>query len=330
MRCLACGTGFEGQESKRLDYENLEFPNSDIFNDLLITICPNCGLGFLNKEPSSAQVYDFYMNYYRHSNSPYSVDFSRMKPLRSMDARSLGQIYLGLSQINFNKNDIFLDLGPGSGNSFSTANLILDNPICYGIELNSGAQAYYLRAYGAETFQNISVFIEKGFKAKLIILSHSLEHFKSSEASKLMNELKMALSPDGAVVIEVPNDDLSYFGNLRINDSPHLLFFNRKSLICFVEKYGFKVVAFTKVGNKVKDLNHNFSVKKVESLLQIITRISTSRIYRLGIRIGLFLLRRFFRNYEIRRKPETHSFINQFTQSQDRDCLRLVIKLNAS
>jgi len=107
MSCLACDTRIVELESKQLDYKNLLFPNSDIFDDLVITICPNCGLGFLNKEPSSAQVYDFYMNYYRHSNSPYSVDFSRMKPLRSMDARSLGQIYLGLSQINFNKNDIF-------------------------------------------------------------------------------------------------------------------------------------------------------------------------------------------------------------------------------
>ena len=67
--------------------------------------------------------------------------------LRSIDARSLAQIYMGLSQVIFKYNDNFLDLGPGSGNSFATASLVLDNPNCFGIELNRGAQEFYLKNY---------------------------------------------------------------------------------------------------------------------------------------------------------------------------------------
>jgi len=325
---MACNTDLSNLSLQSFEYKNKEFPHSDIFKNKLITVCPNCGFGFLISEPSIALINDFYQSEYRTPKSSFFIDFSRMSSLKSIDARSLGQIYLGLGHTVFNKNDVFLDLGPGSGNSFSTATLVLESPICYGIELNVGAKEFYERAYGAKTFQSISQFIEEGLKAKLIILSHSLEHFSLSEISELMNKLKMAIAPEGVIVIEVPNDDLTIFGSTRKNDSPHLLFFNQQSLIHLVTNYGFEVVAFTKVGNTRISSFHISPIEKGVFLSFLTTYIDLVRLRALLIRVILYLFRKTFKNYDLFPKQQNKELLKQFSQGENRDCLRLVIKFN--
>lgn len=328
MNCLACNTDLSNLNLHSFEYKNIEFPQSDIFKNKLITVCPNCGFGFLISEPSIELINDFYSNEYRNPKSSFFIDFSRISSLKSIDARSLGQIYLGLGQIVFNENDVFLDLGPGSGNSFSTATLVMERPICYGVELNAGAKEFYERAYGAKTFESISQFIEEGLKAKLIILSHSLEHFKLSEISELMNKLKMAIAPEGVVVIEVPNDDLTVFGSTRKNDSPHLLFFNQRSLTNLVTKYGFEVVAFTKVG-KARISSSQIPPRDNGAHLSFLTTyIDLVRLRVLGTKAFLHLLRKIFKNYDFFPKQQNKELLKQFSQSEDGDCLRIVIKFN--
>jgi hypothetical protein len=325
---MACNTDLSNLSLQSFEYKNKEFPHSDIFKSKLITVCPNCGFGFLISEPSIELINDFYSNEYRNPKSSFFIDFSRMSSLKSIDARSLGQIYLGLGQIVFRENDVFLDLGPGSGNSFSTANLVLERPICYGVELNAGAKEFYERAYGAKTFVSISQFVKEGLKAKLIILSHSLEHFKLSEISELMNKLKMALAPEGVVVIEVPNDDLTIFGSTRENDSPHLLFFNQHSLTNLVTKYGFEVVAFTKVGNTRISSFHISPIENGATLSFLTTYIDLARLRALLTKIILHLFRKIFKNYDFFPKQQSKNLLKQFSQGENRDCLRIVIKFN--
>jgi hypothetical protein len=328
VECLACNTHLKKIECKSLDYKNLEFKNSEIFEKLIILVCPICGLGFLDEEPNSDQIRDFYVENYRNPSSPYFINYSTMKSLKLIDARSLAQIYLALSQTVFNKSDIFLDLGPGSGNSFATSKLILDNPSCYGIELNQGAQEFYQRAYGVETFQTLSLFIDQGLKAKIIILSHSLEHFKKSEVTILFEELRIALAPDGVVVIEVPNEDLLFYGGERRNDSPHLLFFNRSSISNLVTNNGFEIVALTKVGNERFSDSHILSKKKDASSSGLLTFVALTRLYQFGIKGFFYVTRRIFKNYDFLPKKQNLDLLKQFSQSEDRDCLRIVIKFN--
>lgn len=327
IKCLACDANLKKDECNFLAYKNIEFPNTPIFRERQIIVCPQCGFGFLDEEPSSELINNFYINDYRHPKSLYYINFPQVSRLRSVDARSLAQIYMGLSQVIFKHNDNFLDLGPGSGNSFATASLVLDNPNCFGIELNSGAQEFYLKNYNTRSFQSISTFIDLGLKAKIIILSHSLEHFKLTEIPKLFKDLKMALSQDGVIIIEVPNENLSKYGKTRRNDAPHLLFFNRKSLISIVTKNGFQVKAISECGNRrneVKDISSSFWSKLIKRLINY---AKLTKYFQLGERILLFSLRSVFSKYEINRKEQNREFLKQFSQSSDRDSLRIAIKL---
>ena len=326
MKCLASDTNLKENESDLLVYKNIEFPKTRIFRECQIVVCPYCGFGFLDEEPSTESINNFYINDYRGPKSPYYINFTRAKHLRSIDSRSLAQIYMGLSHVIFEPKDNFLDLGPGSGNSFATANLVLDNPSCFGVELNSGAQEFYLKNYNARTFNSVSNFIDLGLKAKIIILSHSLEHFKLTEIPKLFEDLKMALSQDGVIIIEVPNEDLSKYCKTRRNDAPHLLFFNRKSLISIVTKNGFEVKAISESGNRRnegKEISSSFWSLRFKGL---ISHAKLASYLALGERVLLFSLRNVLRNYEVNRKGQSREFLKQFSQSSDRDCLRIAIK----
>lgn len=326
MKCAACDADLEKNECDFLLYKNIEFPNTTIFEECQIIVCSYCGFGFLDEEPSAELINNFYINDYRNPKSPYYINFPQVSRLRSIDARSLAQIYMGLSQVIFKHNDNFLDLGPGSGNSFATASLVLDNPNCFGIELNRGAQEFYLKNYNTRSFRSISTFIDLGLKAKIIILSHSLEHFKLTEIPKLFEDLKMALSQDGIIIIEVPNEDLSKYSKIRKNDAPHLLFFNRESLMSIVTKNDFEVTAISESGSRRIEVNVTSSNFWSFSFKEIINRAKLARYLSLGERVLLFSLRNVLRNYEVNRKEQSREFLKQFSQSSDRDCLRIAIK----
>jgi hypothetical protein len=326
MKCLACDADLEKSDCDFLIYKNTEFPNSHIFEKCQIIVCPYCGFGFLDEEPSAELINNFYINDYRDPKSPYYVNFAKYRQ-RSIDARSLAQIYMGLSQVIFSHNDNFLDLGSGLGNSFATASLILDSPNCFGIEMNSGAQEFYLKNYNARSYQSVSTFIDLGLKAKMILLSHSLEHFKLTEIPKLFEDLKMALSQDGVIIIEVPNEDLLKYSKIRKNDAPHLLFFNRESLMKIVTNYGFEVTAISECGNRRNDVNIYSESLWCLFFKRLISRARLARYIQLGERALLFSLRSVLRNYEVNRKEQNRELLKQFSQSSDRDCLRIAIKL---
>lgn len=61
----------------------------------------------------------------------------------------------------------------------------------------------------------------------LIVMSHVLEHFSDPQA--FLDRAAAALSPDGVLLIEVPNDPPAALDNQLYNE-PHLLFFEPKTL----------------------------------------------------------------------------------------------------
>ena len=327
MLCIVCNFDNQGPDVVILKYINSEFPKVKIFDRLRIIICSECGFGFLESEPSAHDINYFYLYNYREVGSPYYLNFTNIKSLKSLDARSISQIYLGQSQTIFEKDDIFLDLGPGSGNSFATAQLILNKPKCYGIELNQGAQDFYAKTYSVKTFQYLSQFIGEGLKAKLIVLSHSLEHFRKADVIPFFAELRQSLAINGVAVIEVPNDDLRNFSELRCTDAPHLLFFNRLSLTKLLQSNNFEILGFIEVGAYKNIDSPQTPFVDNRNITSLFKNISNSKISEFTMRLSIYFARKFFRSLEISSKLEHKQFLDQFTSGDNRDCLRVVVKV---
>jgi len=217
----------------------------DLFSALSIVVCQGCGFGQASPAPSSELLSEFYRSRYREPSSVYYVDFDGRKKVRGnpgLDFRSLSQLSLATMFCDFRALDVLLDLGPGWGGSFQTAQQILKEPALAAIELNSGADLMYQRLFGAKNYRSTQDFLESnGQLAKVAILSHSLEHYAVRDVPALLDDLHRVVSVDGALVIEVPHDDFRSRSASLAFQTPHLCFFSPESLEMTLSKAGWNV-----------------------------------------------------------------------------------------
>jgi hypothetical protein len=221
------------------------WPELELFSDLNIEVCQGCGFGQASPAPKSEQLTDFYQSRYREESSAYYIDFDGRKEVGGnleMEFRSLSQLSLATMFCNFQSQDVLLDLGPGWGGSFQTAQQILEEPALVAIELNSGAELMYQRLFGAKSYRSTQEFIRSNGKlAKIAILSHSLEHYAARDVPALLNDLHRVVSIDGALVIEVPHDDFRSRSATLAFQTPHLCFFSPESLEMALSQAGWHV-----------------------------------------------------------------------------------------
>jgi SAM-dependent methyltransferase len=271
MNCPACGTTVN--HSAEIEYANTLFPNESAFNELKIIGCKSCDFSFVSNPPLPQELNAFYNNAYRSISSPYFIDFLSENP-RKFDARSLSQVSLASNLTDFQKGDTFLDLGPGKGNSFRSAQQLLPNPSLVSIEYSQDAINFYNRNFGIDHFENLIDFQKSGRRAKIILMSHSLEHFSFYDLPELLTTIKSCLAPGGVGIIEVPHANLLSDRDLLENDSPHLLFFSKLSLKLLLQKYGFEIVAEGMVGSSIEKfrLTQSIEMSTAQKLRKLLSR----------------------------------------------------------
>lgn len=292
-------------------YQNVDFPSCSLFNDLVIVSCINCEFSFVSNPPSKQELKEFYDSVYRSNPSPYKIDFTNLKP-SPVDFRAMSQISLATNFTNFKPGDIFLDLGAGNGNSFQVAKSILREPTLVGVESSSSANKYYSEKLNVKVYSEIEEFKKQGTPARIILLSHSLEHFRFDDITSLLNQLGALLTEDGVCIIEVPNANLLKNRDFLINDSPHLLFFSPESLNLLVEKLNFKILTAQIVGHPI---NPGLITEKIiknqctELLLKILSkfqRLLDSSILTIDV------------------SPVSSLYTN-FSQNKDSDVIRILV-----
>ena len=219
-----------------------------IFNELQLTHCISCGFGFSVPELNEKVVNHFYEKQYRSKESTFHINFVKLSKIKDNGVgdirsdRAFGQLSLARAFCNFNCQDIFLDIGPGTGGSFKVAKTLFDNPKFHSIELSQGAKEHYRKNYDADSHNSINEFISLNLKAQIILMSHSLEHYRISDLSELLLNLSLALAENGVAIIEVPHVDLRVHIENRGVDTPHFLFFSKESLAFLFEQYSFEVL----------------------------------------------------------------------------------------
>ncbi len=238
--CPACNVFGDMQV---VPYIDPYWQDTGIFKGLSIAFCNTCGFGYSVPAIADDTVNHFYTHIYRGAGSPFCTDFTAMttKPA-SYDYRSLSQLILAHHFIEFKSGDSFVDIGPGGGVSFASAVNVLNRPKMFAVELSDGAAFAYKTMYGVETFSSIEKLIQHGYSPKIILSSHSLEHFKLQDLRIFLANIKNCLAANGVFVAEVPCVDMRIHSKMRSGDSPHFLFFSKESLKEILESSGFEIL----------------------------------------------------------------------------------------
>ncbi len=229
-------------------YNDIGWTDWGIFSNLRIRYCTSCGFAFSVPELNDEVVNHFYETDYRSKESTYHIDFLKLKNIKDngigdiRNSRAFGQLYLARAFCDFNCQDILLDIGAGKGGSFKTAKILFDNPSLHAIELSQGAKEYYKKNFDADSHDSLDEFISLNLRAQIIVMSHTLEHYRLSDLSESLTNLSLALAENGVAVIEVPHVDLRIHRENRGIDSPHFLFFSKESLALLFEQNSFKVL----------------------------------------------------------------------------------------
>jgi hypothetical protein len=332
MNCIICCTSVS---NKILNYNDLAWNKSNIFSALKLYHCEKCGMGFTYPDLPMEDLYKYYSIIYRAKNSPFYFDFETKvqnkisKSYPYANQRSFSQILLARFFTVFNKDDIFIDIGPGKGGSYSFAKLLLPSPKLYGIELTEGAKYFFKINFQAETYNSLNEYNNniKG-KVKIMLMSHSLEHYQISDLDTLFEEIKITLDDTGVIVIEVPHCDLRIHADIRGNDTPHTLFFSKQSLKLLLEKNGFEVLFIDTCGelwktkeqyeafmnstssfvkNSIRPLYNNLPIKlqnAIRTFVRVFYKIKNSNLFNKGY----------------------YSSLPQHTYGGNRNCLRVVAK----
>ncbi len=307
-------------------YLNTYWENLDAFKDLSIAYCSKCGLGSSVPEIENKKVDGFYTITYREKDSPFYTDFNNLYAPISYDLRSMAQLILAKHFVNFNRGDLFVDIGPGAGASFSTAQTLFENPKMMAVELNQGAADAYRKVYNVETFTSLDEIVISDKKPKVILSSHSLEHFKLLDLKEFLLNIKNILAPDGVFIAEVPHVDMTLHSNMRTNDAPHFLFFSIKSLSKLFSDSGFDILFLNTCEEKYTDWwDKNKLIKNIEIKNESIMK-------RLLRKVFLYLPYKYFwkKIYSKLKGNKLNFNSESFNYGGDRICLRIVVRANST
>lgn len=233
------------------------FSESKTFKNHCNNICFDCGIIFLNPQPSDEKLSQHYNSSYRLSDYVINYNDTRIDlPVQFPESahsffrfnnflKCLTNLKLKNKEINFNKNTKVLDLGGYQGMFLNAFSQIFNiNGIV--ADLNENGINFAKKTFGfKDSFvikspENFSV----KQKVNLVTMIHSLEHMRNP--INILNNLRNnILTKDGHVFIEVPN----LFGS-PLNDPVHFFTFTKQSLSYILNKSGFELLDIFNCGNK--------------------------------------------------------------------------------
>lgn len=252
MQCSVCG-------SEELLPEGTKFLPTTmhtirIFDEMQIITCRNCHFSQASEHVDDNILEEYYKNYYNGKASKKLN--TRLADFDSywFEDRSLSQLmfisqFLNLSLI---KNCYEIGIGEAAFLTSirkinSSCKLFVSEPQSYMRDLLEDLDV--IRAPDILNSFNIED------KFDLVAMSHSLEHFNSSNLSEVMNSINKSLRLGGIYFCEVPNANLAKYPLAGEAVVPHLSFFSSDSLRILLEKSGFEVLSLSTFGESQNDKN---------------------------------------------------------------------------
>ena len=231
--CLICN-----QKTDYLDEYKFNV-NSDIefFGKIQLVYCKECDLSFANPMPSTTKLDHFYKYVYRDSGRPHYKDLRNLEE-DLLNQKNMNYIQYLSSFINFNEIESIFDFGSGSGDVGYILSKKFKHLKLYTIESDSFSKEI-LKDRNYKIYEN---FNEIDIKFDLIISTNVIEHLTNLN---IFENFKKVLKKNYYIFIEVPNNLFEVNFNKRPYDSPHLIFFSKKSLHRIKEKFNLQILNLT-------------------------------------------------------------------------------------
>lgn len=212
--------------------------------------CLQCELVFAWPMPQLTSLKEFYTDIYRAKGRPHFFDI-QFPPQPS--ERHLSYISTLSSAVDIKKIRKILEIGPGAGEIGMLMKAANPGAEIYCIEPDLHSQEI-LRQRG---YNPISRPSDIPYNLDLVMAFHSLEHFTSID--EFVQIFMAHLKRSGLLLIEVPNCPIEQGFLNRPYDSPHLLFFNTKSLGDSLGRRGFTKIDLHTSGHT---LSYEFGLGK--------------------------------------------------------------------
>ncbi len=249
INCLICN---EDKNIKYIDDYKFEVEyDVNYFGKLKIFSCDSCDVAFVGSPPTNDKLENFYKNVYRSDDRPHNHDYNNSDK-NYLDDRFLNYILYLSTLLDFNKIKDVFDYGAGIGDlgfllkkKYPHLNLYCNENDDYSLKI--------LEKRGYKNFRKMSE-IDKKFD--LIISLHCIEHLSNLNP---LYDLKKILKIDGNLFIEVPNCPRKKYFDFRPYDSPHLIFFTKKSCEKVFQKMSMQ---FLDLSYSSYDLDYAFSAMK--------------------------------------------------------------------
>jgi 2-polyprenyl-3-methyl-5-hydroxy-6-metoxy-1,4-benzoquinol methylase len=139
----------------------------------------------------------------------------------------------------------------------------------------------------------ISFLRNNNEKFDLITAFDVLEHLRKQEALEVLELIHNALNENGQLIIQTPNAESPWFGNVAFGDFTHEWFYTIGSLEDVLLKIGFK--NYCAIGSKPGFVNLNSSIRRVIweliNLFLVIWNLSETGSKGSGIYTRVFLAR---------------------------------------
>ena len=318
-----------------LQYKNEHFSfltkkNKDIFKNLNILSCLNCGFSYAYPFINTEKLNEFYENEYSAEGGPHFeiYNIKNYKWKKYWSARCASQLMLAAQYIDLSKIKNYMDIGCGEGSSFHMLNKMKCNATYYGME---GGKNYHqhLNELNVNTINWNSDTLHINDKYNdffdLILMSHVLEHFNALYLESILKNINKYLKSGGVFICEVPNDNSSYQLLESVNQAPHLTFFSQKSLVKIMEDCGFDIKYAKCVGRAV---NTNINNNKSESDPLRVKLKKYIHKYR-AIKKMYYILRQIFdhilllKEYYLSNDATTVLNSQEFIYGDDRSCIRI-------
>ena len=249
--CLIC--------NQKTDYfDEYKFNvNSDIefFGKIQIVYCKECDLSFADPMPSISKLDHFYKYVYRDFGRPHYKEIINLEE-ELLSQKNMNYIQYLSSFINFNEIENIFDFGSGSGDIGYLLSKKFKHLKLHTIESDNFSKEI-LKNRNYKIYGN---FNEIDIKFDLIISTHVIEHLTNLN---IFENFKNILKKNHYIFIEVPNNLFEVNFHERPYDSPHLIFFSKKSLYLIEKKFNFQILDLTYSFHSIDKAFNNMKKSKL-------------------------------------------------------------------
>lgn len=222
--------------------------NSDIeyFGDIKLYYCNDCDLAFANPMPEESKLNFFYKYIYRDFGRPHYLNIQDIDRNLFND-KNMNYIQYLSSKIELNKITKIFDFGSGSGDIGFLLKKKYNHLKLYTIENDSFSQKILIK----RNYKIFNSFNDIDTKFDLIISTHVFEHLTNLN---VINDFKKIVNKNAFIFIETPNNLFHKNFIKRPYDSPHLLFFSKKTFENIKKLFELDISDLTYASHSIDDI----------------------------------------------------------------------------